>query len=91
MGMTKRPPQVATSRICSMTPLRCTDRTATSRIWVLGPASAMVPLALYVSRNLNVWAVAVHQRNVTRSLGDWEREYSRVGTWPEAVVSVTAA
>jgi hypothetical protein len=51
---------------------------------LIGGLAAVVALVLYVSRNFEVWAVAVHQRGVTRSLGEWEGEYSGVTTWPEA-------
>jgi hypothetical protein len=44
---------------------------------------AIAALALFVWCNGERWAVAAHQRSVTRSLADWEQQDSRVGNWQE--------
>jgi hypothetical protein len=40
-------------------------------------------LALFVCYNAERWAMAAHQRSVTRSLAFWEQEDSRVRNWQE--------
>src|SRR4051794_8629011 len=41
----------------------------------------VVPFAY---RAVEAHGVRIHQRSVTRSLAEWEAEYGRVQTWPEA-------
>jgi hypothetical protein len=35
-------------------------------------------------KHFEEWAVGIHQKSVTRSLADWEKDYGRVGSWNEA-------
>jgi hypothetical protein len=46
--------------------------------------SAVVLLALYVGWHFEPWAAGFHQKSVTRSLADWEKEYGRIESWDEA-------
>jgi hypothetical protein len=45
---------------------------------------AGVLLIVYASTHFEEWGVGIHQKSVTRSLADWEKEYGRIGNWDEA-------
>jgi hypothetical protein len=47
--------------------------------------AGIILLAIYLPPRLESYTVALHQRGVTHSLAEWEREYSRIRTKQDAV------